>query len=397
MRVALVHDYLTQRGGAERVVLALHELFPEAPVYTSVYDAKGTFAEFRDLDVRPSELQRLPHRGGRARALLPLYPRAFDRMQLAGYDLVVSSSSGWAHGVRAPGALHLCYCHNPARWLYQTDSYLSDGGPIASWAEPGVRLLLNRLRRWDQEAARRPDRYVANSRVVARRVQTLYGRESTVIHPPVDVDRFAGATFDAGAEPYDLVVSRLLPYKRVDLAIRACAARRHRLVVVGTGPAEASLRALADAVGARVDFRASVRDHELVALLGGCTALIQAGEEDFGIVPLEANAAGRPTVAFARGGARETVLDDVTGVLFHEPTEDSLVDALERVEAKTWDAVALRGHARTFGVDRFHARVRAAIDTAMRERLDDTLSRRVLTPMRTTAVAWRERITVEQR
>jgi len=354
VNVALVHDYLTQRGGAERVVLSLHRLFPDAPVYTSVYDAEGTFPEFRALDVRPSGLQRLPHSGGRARALLPLYPRAFDRMRLVGYDLVVSSSSGWAHGVHTPGAVHVCYCYNPARWLYQTDRYLAEGGPVGSWATPALRPLLSRLRRWDQRAARGPNLYVGISRAVADRIRSVYGREAPVVHPPVDVPRIAEASRAPAAEPFDLVVSRLLPYKRVDVAVGAAVATGRRLVVVGTGPAEASLRALAAPVGDRVQFRSRVDDAELSALLHGCTALIQAGEEDFGLVPLEANAAGRPAVAFAAGGALDTVVDGITGVLMAEQSVDSLCEALARVDRTSWDGDAVVAHARRFGEPRFH-------------------------------------------
>lgn len=382
-RVALVHDYLTQRGGAERVVLSMHRLFPEAPIYTSLHDPDGTYAEFREADVRTTFLQRLP-RGwsgfSAGRGLLPLYPLAFAGLRLRGYDLVVSSSSGWAHGVRAVGAAHLCYCHTPARWLYQTDRYLDAGGPVPAWAQPMLGGLLGPLRRWDAAAARRPDLYVANSRLVAERIRTIYGRRAEVVHPPAGGPAGGWTTSATAAvppreasrgEPYYLVVSRLLPYKRIDLAIAACAARRRRLVVVGDGPAASllSAQALQAAAAARVrepgalvEFRAQVTEEELGHLLAGCTALIQPGEEDFGMVPLEANAAGRPVVAFGRGGALESVADGVSGVLFEEQSEDSLGSALDRLEARAWDGERLRSHARAFGEAEFHAGLSSAVE-----------------------------------
>lgn len=356
MRVALVHDDLTQRGGAERVVLALHRLFPEAPIFTSVHDSSGTFEEFTGADVRTTFLQRLPHRGNRARALLPLYPIAMNRIDLRGYDLVVSSSSRFAHGVKAPHACHVSYCHTPARWLYDT-GYFGPGGPVRSWAVPALRPLLGIMRRWDQVAARRPDVYVANSREVAARIERVYGREAPVIHPPVDVISTSDTTETAGggSDPYYLVVSRLLPYKRIDLVIHACAAMGRRLIVVGSGPARQALTALARSVApGLVEFRSGLSDGALHRLLAGCTALVQAGREDFGLVPIEANAAGRPAVAFAAGGGLETVVDGTTGVHFTEQAGGALIAALERVESTPWDAALLRRHAEGFGEVRFH-------------------------------------------
>jgi glycosyltransferase involved in cell wall biosynthesis len=351
VRVALVHDYLTQRGGAERVVVALHRLFPEAPVFTSVYDPDGTYSEFKSTDVRSTFLQRFHPRGNSVRALFPLYPLAFGHLDLRGYDVVLSSSSGWAHAIRVPDGIHICYCHNPARWLYQTDQYLGVGAPVPKWGRVPVRAGLALARRWDRRAARLPDHYVANSRVVAERIRRHYGRASAVVHPPLDIGRFVNVQPPRG-RPYYLVVSRLLSYKRIDLAIAACRARGARLVVVGEGPARDVLRREA---GAHVEFRSHVGDGELSSLFGGCTALIQPGEEDFGLVPLEANAAGRPVIALARGGALETVVDGMTGVLVPSPTVEAFGKALDRVEEVEWDARSLRAHARRFSEPRFHA------------------------------------------
>lgn len=354
MRVAIVHDYLTQYGGAERVVLSLARRFPDAPIFTSVYDPDGTYPEFRRLDVRTTWLQRLPHRGRAVRALLPLYPGAFERMRLRGYDLVISSSSGWAHGVDAGDAHHAVYCYTPARWLYLTDRYL-DGRAARLALGP----LLGRLRDWDERAARRPDRYVAISGAVAERIERVYGRRpNAVVHPPVQVERLLGTGASSTPGDHYLLLARALPYKRIDLAVDACTRSGRRLVVVGDGPLHDQLVARS---GPTVEFRRRVDDGELAHLLARCRGLIQAGEEDFGLAPLEANAAGRPAVAYRAGGATETVVDGTTGVLFDEPSVDGLLGAMERLERTSFDADVLRRHAATFGEDRFHAELDEAL------------------------------------
>lgn len=360
MRVALVHDYITQRGGAERVVLSLHRLFPDAPVFTSVYDRDGSFPEFASVDVRPSFLQRLPHRGNAVRALLPAHALAFSRLRLRDYDLVISSSSGWAHGVRVLGGMHACYCHTPARWLYQTDEYLAAAGPVPRWARGLLPPVLRGLRRWDRSAASRPNRYVANSAIVAQRIRDLYGLDAPIVHPPVDTERLSNldAVTPLPGPAYHLVVARLLAYKRIDLVVAACRATDTRLVVIGDGPARSML---AEAGGKSVTFRAGVTDAELAGLVRGCTALIQAGTEDFGIAPLEANALGRPVVAYGAGGALETVIDGTTGVLFTEQSVDALVAAFGRVTETAWDPERLQRHAAAFGEARFHRELRATL------------------------------------
>lgn len=359
LRVALVHDDLTQRGGAERVVLSLHRLFPDAPMFTSVYAPEGTYPEFADCDIRTSPLQRLPGARRWSRAFLPLYPWAFGRLRLHGYDLVISSSSRFAHGVRVEGGTHVCYCYSPARFLYG-DEYFGAGSPAPRWARPVLAPVLAAIRRWDRRAAVRPDLYVAISAETARRIERLYGLRARVVRPPVAAERFARSETDPLARlPYYLVVSRLLPYKRVDLAIRACRARGARLVVVGAGPAESTLRALA---GPRVEFLSRVTDDELNHLLEGCLALIQPGVEDFGLMPLEVNAAGRPAVALAAGGALETVVDGVTGVLFDGPGVAALADALARADDTPWDAGRLRAHARAHAEDGFHREILQVLD-----------------------------------
>jgi glycosyltransferase involved in cell wall biosynthesis len=372
VKVALVHDYLTQRGGAERVVLAFHELFPEAPIFTSLYDPEDTFPEYADRDIRTSFMQSLPHKGDAFRALLMLYPVAFSKVELEGYDLVLSSSSGWAHGVDAGDAVHVCYCYTPARWLYLQSSYFGRNGPVPRWWRYPLQPALQTLIRWDKRAARRVDHYLAISHASADRVRRFYGRPATVVHGPIEIDRIP---FDPDSEratpPYYMTLARLLPYKRIDRAIEACRRRGSRLIVVGHGPAAAPLRRMA---GPLVEFRERVPDEELNRLLAGCTALIQAGDEDFGLAPLEANAAGRPVVAYGVSGALETVVDGVTGVLFHEPSPESLSDAMDDLERRTWDPHALRAHAASFSKERFKARVVEAVDDALAGRLPATLA-----------------------
>lgn len=362
MRVAIVHDFLTQRGGAERVVLAMHRLFPNAPIFTSVYDPDGTFPEFREADIRTTALQHLPHRGNKVRALLPLYPRTFGRMRLRGYDAVISSSSHFAHGVKVEGGHHLVYCYTPPRWLYRTDTYLAEGGPLPRGARRLTRPILSAIRRWDQRAAARPHTYVAISKGIAWRIRRVYGRHSEVLYPPVDVARFpiTAAGWPRGRDDgFYLVVARLLPYKRIDLAVQAASARGARLVVVGEGPARRELEKLA---GPTVTFANRVPESQLLGLYSQCRALIQCGEEDFGIALLEANAAGRPVAAYSAGGALETVVDGETGVLFRRQTVEALGEALDRLERADWSPVDLRRHAHRFDEARFADELHALIE-----------------------------------
>lgn len=360
MRVAIVHDFLTQRGGAERVVLSLMRLYPDADLYTSMYDPDGTFPEFRNYQVRASRLQRFMRPDRDARRFLPLYPRVFKKLRLRGYDLVISSSSGFAHGIKVIGGVHVCYCHNPPRWLYQSDEYLAAGSPAPSWTVPLLRPLFTLMRRWDFRAAGRPDYYIANGVAVEQRVRDTYGRTTTaVVSPPVDVSRVVLGRRDASLEePYALVVSRLLPYKRVDLVVKACQKIGLRLVVVGEGPSYEELSALADD---SVELRGKVGDAELNGLLHGCVALVQAGTEDFGIAPLEANAAGRPVVAYAAGGALETVSDGKTGILVREQTAEAFARALKKVRRTAWDQDIIRAHADSFGESWFHHELAGAL------------------------------------
>jgi len=355
VRVAFVHDYLTQLGGAERVLLHMHALYPDAPIYTSIYDPKAGHGAFDGADVRTSWLQRIPGARRNFRALLPLYPSAFESLDLRGFDLVLSSTTSFAKGVRvADGARHVCYMNTPTRFLWYPQEYTMDVTPPP--IRPFVRALLPRLRTWDYAAAQRPDRIVANSRNVAGRIRECYGRESDVAHCPVDVECFAP---DSVIEDYYLVVARLLPYKRVDLAIAAVTAIGGKLIVVGTGPDERRLRKLA---GPNVFFAGRIGDEQRRRLYGRALAVIVPGAEDFGLVPLEAAASGRPAVAFHGGGALETVVEGETGSFFREPSAAALADALRTLQPDAFEPRRLVEHAAAFSPECFRARMRSLLD-----------------------------------
>jgi glycosyltransferase involved in cell wall biosynthesis len=298
-------------------------------------------------------LQRFPLRSRAFRLYAPLYPRAFEAFDLSAYDVVVSSTTAWAKGVLTPpGTVHVCYINTVSRFVFDAERYVGGFG-IGSLAAP----LLRSLADWDVRAAARPTRFVANSRNVAERVRRWYGREADVLPCPVDVDRF---TVGAGRGDYYVVVSRLLPYKRIDLAIEACAIAGVPLHVVGSGPDERRLRSLAH--GTATTFHGTVDDARRNALVGDARAALLPGEEDFGLVPLEAAAAGRPTIAFGAGGALETIVEGQTGAFFRDPDPRSLAEVIRAFDPARYDAATLRAHAETFGPERFIARLRAIVD-----------------------------------
>lgn len=358
-RVAIVHDYLNQRGGAERVVLELSDMWPSAPIYTSLYRAGSTFPAFEKREVRTSPLDLIPVDQG-FRNLFPLFPVAFRLLGDIDADVVVSSSSGWAHMARAASsALHAVYCHTPARWLYGGEHLGSVFRPSAR--QRLIRPTLSSLRRMDRAAARRAHIYVANSENVRRRIRTTYGIDAAVVPPPVDVDRFTprprGDRF--------LAVSRLLPYKRVDLLIRAATKLRVGLDVVGDGPDFPALREIA---GESVAFHGAVDDRSLVELMERCRAVCVAAEEDFGIVAVEAQAAGKPVVAYGRGGALETVKDGLTGAFFYERSPESVIAALRASEALQSSPETIAAHARRFSRMAFRTRLTSVLETELKRR-----------------------------
>jgi glycosyltransferase involved in cell wall biosynthesis len=352
MRVAIVHDYLNQAGGAEKVVEVFCEMFPGAPVYTSVYD-RGVMPDFwRGIDVRTSFMQRVSPSLRIAKQLLFLYPLAFESLDLTGYDLVLSSCSTFSKGVvTTPSTVHVCYCHNTTRFAWMYHEYIAHERlrPLQRAVLPSV---VAPLRLWDYQAAQRVDDFVANSRTTWDRIRKFYRRTATIIEPPIHAAQFAGGDSSDGG--YYLIVSRLQSYKRFDLAVAAATRLGLRLIVAGRGPDLARLRGLA---GPTVEFTGYVSDRERISLLQHCTALIVTGKEDFGISALEAQAAGRPVIAFGAGGALETVIDGVTGTFFHEQSLECLSATLAAFDPANYDPQACRAQAERFDVSMFRKRL----------------------------------------
>jgi glycosyltransferase involved in cell wall biosynthesis len=348
-RVAIVHDWLVSMRGGEKVVEALCELFPDADLYTLVYRRGALTPAIENRRIRTSFLQQLPLAITHHRYYLPLYPAAIGRFFLDGYDLVISSSSAAAKGIRvADGIPHICYCHTPMRYIWdQYDQYFGPGRSFLP-VRLAMKAIRGYLQRWDVRTSAGVTAFIANSGNVQERIRRIYGRESTVIYPPVDTDRFKLTETDRG---YYLVFSALVPYKRVDIAVEAFNRMGKRLVVAGTGPELERLKAMA---GPNIEFRGWIPDADLPELYAGCKALIFPGEEDFGIVPVEAMASGKPVVAFAKGGAVETVEDSRTGVLFDVQDPAALVHAVDRTEALSFDPHAIHVHATKFERRRFH-------------------------------------------
>ncbi|HET9017277.1 MAG TPA: glycosyltransferase [Thermomicrobiaceae bacterium] len=362
-RVALIHDYLNQYGGAERVLEALHAVYPNAPVYTSIYAPDLMPTAYRDWDVHTSFMQRLPGVHRHHQPYLPLYPLAFGRLALAGYDVVLSSSSAWAKGVRKPpGAIHVCYCHSPMRFAWDFGRY-AQRERLGAAARAVVPPLLGWLRRWDVRTAGLVDAFVANSTAVARRIREYWGRESTVIYPPVDT-RGARPVPATEVDDYYLLVSRLVPYKRFDVAIRAFNALGLPLKIVGAGRARADLERIA---GPTVEFLGAVSDEEKYRLYARCRAAVFPAEDDFGIAQVEVQASGRPAIAFAAGGALDTVDDGATGVLFTPQTPEALVAAVRRFESLTFSTEEIARRAERFGRDRFERQIRAFVSDRLAE------------------------------
>ncbi len=357
MNVAIVHDYLTQRGGAERVVLSMSRAFPDAPIHTSLYEPSTTFPEFAELDVHPLPLNRISALRRNHRLALGLLARSFGQLEVDA-DVVLCSSSGWAHGARVTGR-KVVYCHTPARWLYQPDRYMRDQ-PRA------VRLALDALRpgllRWDRAAAAGADRFLTNSTAVGERIRSLYGRDAELLPPPHTIDAHGEREPVAGLpDRFVLCVSRLLPYKNVDAVVGAFAGlREHNLVVVGDGPERDRLRRLLPPNALLVG---SVSDEQLRWLYEHCSGLVSASHEDYGLTPLEAAAFGQPAAVLRWGGFVDTVDEGRTGLFFEEPIDPAAIgSAVRGLCRRTWDANAIRAHADHFSEARFVERLRLIVE-----------------------------------
>jgi glycosyltransferase involved in cell wall biosynthesis len=358
-RVALVHDFLLDVRGAERVFLALCDLFPEADLFTAVYDERGTEGRFADRRPATSFLQRTRPNARTFRALLPLYPYAMEALDLRGYDLVISSSSAWAHGVIADAdAIHLCYCHNPFRYAWNArEVTLSKYDPLR---RAMLGFVFQRWRQWDWIAAQRVDFYAANSETTRKRVKRYFGREADVLYPPVETTRFAPGPVGSDY----VVLSELMPHKRIDLAVEAFSELQLPLTVVGNGPDARRLRRIA---GPSIRFTGRVSDDEAAALLSSAKALVVTATEEFGIAAVEAQAAGRPVIALNEGGVRETVVEGETGVFFERPEPASLVEAVRGFDPLAVDPQACVDNAARFDVSHFRHGLRALVDRALEE------------------------------
>ena len=362
-RVALVHDFLLDVRGAERVFLEMCELWPDAPVFTAIYDERGTEGRFAHCDVRTSFLQRLRPTARTFRALLPLYPAAIESLDLREFDLVVSSSSAWAHGVICDErTVHVSYSHNPFRyaWNDRDRTLASRRDPITRAA---LRSVLHRWRQWDWIAAQRVDQYLANSRTTQARIRAYFGRDSRVVYPPVDTERF-------GPRPlgdHYLVLSELMPHKRIDVAVEAFRRLGLPLLVAGDGPEMRRLRALA---GPRTRLLGRVSDADVENLLGGCRALVVTAVEEFGIAAVEAQAAGRPVIAVSGGGLLETVRDRVTGCFWQGGAEE-LAGAVREFDADAIDPDDCVRNASRFGRDVFRREVSREVARALERRSEE--------------------------
>lgn len=360
MKLALVHDWLNQVGGAEDVLNELVKLYPESPVYTSIYAPDYMPPPYRKWDIRTLWLNRLPKINAHHQPYLPLYPIAWSGLDLSAYDVVLSNKSGFCHGLRhGKQTLHICYCLAPTRYVWQLDSYTAREG-IGNSVRALLRPLIALLKRWDYGAAQRVDHFIAISTDIQQRIKKFYNRDSVIIYPPVDTSRFQPVPANEVGDYY-LIVSRLIPYKRIDLAVQAANRLGFQLKIAGKGRDLDRLKSMA---GPNVEFLGYVSDEKLPGLMARCKAFIFPGFEDFGIAPVQAQAAGRPVIAFGGGGALDTVIPGKTGVLFDELTVDSLVKVMQQFDASAFDPAEIRKHALRFDSSVFEHAITEYVERA---------------------------------
>lgn len=355
MHIALVHDWLNQIGGAEDVLETMAGMFPDAPIYTSMYWRAGMPPAYRSWDIRTTWMDRLPGIYSHHQLYLPLYPLAFARLDLSGYAVVLSNKSGFCHGVRADGAVHVCYCLAPTRYVWEFEEYAArEALPPA--LKTALLPIIRLLRRWDYRAAQRVDHFIAISSEIRARIRHYYGRDSTIIHPPVDTARFEPALTHGD---YYLIVSRLVPYRRIDLVVQAFNKLGLPLIIAGDGRDRDALEKLA---GPNVTFLGHVPDADLPELYARCRAYVLPGVEDFGIAPLQAQAAGRPVIAYRAGGALDTVVEGETGNFFDEPTPEALAAAVRAFDPDTIDPRACAQNAARFDASVFRRKLRQFVE-----------------------------------
>lgn len=366
MKVALAHDFLTRLGGAERVLASLAAMYPDAPIYTLLYDAERTGHIFPRERVIASGLQKLPFAKRYPKYLLPLFPHAVEQFDFSDFDMVISSSTAWMHGIITNlETRHVCYYHSPMRFAWDwTHEYL-DEQHIGSLKKQMILRMLKDVRVWDFWASKRPQTIIANSHTVSRRIAKYYRRESRAVYPPVDVKRFRVGKH---SENYFLIVSQLTPYKRIDLAIELFNKTGERLVIIGDGPERKALEAMA---GHTIDFLGFKDDGAVAEYMENCRAFIFPGEEDFGIAPVEVMACGKPVLALKAGGLTETMIEGKTGEFFDEPTVESMICGFQKLisNEREYNPRAIRLHANQFSAEKFEKRFTAALHAERRKRL----------------------------
>jgi len=348
MRVAIVHDYLNQFGGAERVLEVLMELFPNAPVYTLLHDPKITSGKFTQSRIRTSFLQKIPMARSRHRLFPVFMPVVVEQFDLSKYDLVISASHSFGKGViTGPNTIHISYCFTPMRYVWDDSHRYVREFNVPHWMRSLIPFALTYVRLWDSYAADRVDQFLAISKFVSQRIKKYYGRDSEVVYPPVNCDLFKP---DSNVSERFLVVSRLMSYKRIDLAVEAFNKLKLPLDIVGTGPEESRLKEIA---GPTIKFHGFLPDDAIRKMYAQCRGFVFPQEEDFGITPLEAAASGRPVVAYAGGGALETVVEGKTGTFFSQQSSENLAEAVERMLTQKFDSEVIRNHALNFDVSEF--------------------------------------------
>jgi len=352
MKLAIVHDYLNQYGGAEKVVESLNEIFPSAPIYTSIYIPENMPESFKKMDIRTSFMQKLPFIKKRFKEYFLIYPFAFRSFDLSDYDIVLSSSSAYAKGVKLPeSVLHICYCYTPTRFIWRFEQYI-ENEKMGKIKKKILFYLTHILKKWDIKTAEKVNYFISTCENIRNRIKNIYKKESEVIYPPVETDRFS---ISKNINKYFLVVSRLNAYKKIDLVIETLNYLKLPLRIIGDGPCRKHLEEIA---GPTIEFLGKVDEKVLAENYSNCRALIFPGEEDFGIVPVEAMASGRPIIAYAAGGALETVIENKTGVFFKEQNVDSLKDAINRVDKISFDSNFIRQYADKFNKTNFSSKIK---------------------------------------
>ena len=363
MKIAIVHDWLTNMGGAEQVVINFKEMYPEAPIYTTFYNPNNLDPKLKDIDVRTCFLQKKKMITNHKK-YFPLMPLAFENFDLNQYDVVLSSSSSCAKGVLTkPGSIHVCYCHTPMRYAWEKrEEYLEGMGKIKRAL---IKILLHYMRIWDVASANRVDYFIANSTEVQKRIKKHYKREAIVINPPVRCNLFNISENDGD---YYIIVSRLVKYKRFDLAVQACKELNKRLIVIGEGPEKENLQKIADGCE-NIKFLGRLEDAEVKKYMAECKALLFPGEEDFGITPVETMASGRPVIAYGKGGVLDSIIDGKTGIFFKEQNVESLKEAIAKFETMKFNKREIRQHALQFDEKEFRKKMLEFIEEKANERI----------------------------